>query len=238
MYIFKNAYLNIVRTKGRNLLIGIIITVITLGSCIAITINKSGHNLVETYKNTNPLEVTLSIDTMSYRNASDDVKNNFQLLTVDKIEEIGSLEEVEGYYYTLQSYLNSDDITAIDYEKLFTKPDDLKEESNNMKMPDDKNKMVSSGDYNIIAYSDISYNEDFISGKRKITEGAMITKDNTAMQIVISEELASENDLSVGDIITFTNTSNEDITYELEIIGIYEIVNDTSINNPGGRGMM
>ena len=232
MYIFKNAYLNIVRNKGRNLLIGIIITVITLGSCIAITINKSGNNLVETYKNTNPLEVTLSIDTMSYRDASDDSKEEFELLTVTKIEQIGSLEEVEGYYYTLQSYLNSDDITAIDYDDLFTKPDDLPKEESDIKKPDDKKEMISQGDFNIIAYSDISYNEDFINGDRKIVDGSMIMKDNTEMQIVISEELAVENNISVGDTITFINTNDDSITYELEVVGIYEIVNDTAMNNP------
>ena len=40
MYIFKNAYLNIARAKGRNILIGLIIMAITVGACITITIQN------------------------------------------------------------------------------------------------------------------------------------------------------------------------------------------------------
>ena len=43
MYILKNALLNMTRRKGKNILIGIIITIITISSCISLTINKSGN---------------------------------------------------------------------------------------------------------------------------------------------------------------------------------------------------
>lgn len=234
MYILKNAYLNIVRSKGRNILIGIIIMIVTIGSCIAITINKSGNALVKTYKNSNPLEVSFNLDMMNYRDATDEEKESFELLDVDFIKEVGNFDIVDGYYYTLQSYLNSDSITAISYDELFKKSSETNEEiqeTNNMP----ERKQMTGGNYTLIAYSDISYNEEFVTGDKKILEGTMINKDNTNNEIVISEELAAENNLSIGDTITFKNTNDETITYDLKIVGIYQIVSDT---NSGMNRMM
>lgn len=240
MYIIKNAYLNIIRSKGRNILIGIIIMAITIGACIAITINKSGNNLVSTYHDNNPLEVTLNLDSMSYRNATDEEKEAFNLITVDDINNIGSLSMVDGYYYTLQSNLNSDDIEAVSYDELFKKPSEQENDSEDSNRPNKfsgGNMNMSSGDFSIVAYSDISYNEDFINGNKKLLEGSLIEADNTDNVIVISEELATNNDLSVGDSITFTNTNDESISYTYEIVGIYEIVTDSSTTNPIGKMM-
>lgn len=243
MYIFKNAYLNIARAKGRNILIGLIIMAITLGACITITINKSGSALVDNYKENNPLETSLSLDTMSYRNATDEEKETFELLNVDTINEIGNLDMVTGYYYTVQSSLNSDDIEAISYDDLFAKPGESEESSTESSDSTDSNREVpnngggkmpfSSGDYTIIAYSDISYDEDFVDGNKKIIDGSMIDKESTENVIVISEELADQNDLKVGDTVTFINTNDETITYDYKIAGIYEIVNDTTSSMPG-----
>ena len=238
MYILKNAWLNIIRSRGRNILIGIIIMIVTIGSCIAITINKSGNALVNTYKNNNPLEVSFGLDTMNFRDATDEVKESFELIDVDFINQVGNLDIVNGYYYTLQSSLNSDVIEAVSYDDLFKKPSETTENSETRDdVPSDMPNMkkMSNGDYTIIAYSDISYNEEFVNGDKKILEGTMIDKDNTANEIVISEELATENNLSIGDTITFKNTNNEEITYDLKIVGIYEIVNDT---NDGMNKMM
>ena len=234
MYILKNAWLNIIRSKGRNILIGIIIMIVTIGSCIAITINKSGNALVNTYKSNNPLEVSFNLDTMNFRGATDEVKESFELIDVDFINKVGELDIVNGYYYTLQSSLNSDSIEAVSYDDLFKKPSENneQEDTNNENKPERK---MSNGDYTIIAYSDVSYNEDFVNGDKKIKEGTMIDKDNTNNEIVISEELATANSLSVGDTITFKNTNDESITYDLTIVGIYEIVNDT---NDGMNRMM
>ena len=61
---------------------------------------------------------------------------------------------------------------------------------------------------------------DFISENYKITSGNMFT-DFTANECVINEELATLNEISVGDTITFKNPNNEK-TYELTVVGIYK----------------
>ena len=88
--------------------------------------------------------------------------------------------------------------------------------------------MTSQGDYKITAYSDPSYIENFINGTSKITSGSMITKDDEENHFVISEELATQNDLEVGDEITFYLPSDSSITYTFEITGIFETTDDSA----------
>ena len=84
MYLVKNAIRNVVRNKGRNILIGIIILIITTCTCIGLSINKAASNLVNTYKNTNPLEISFSLDMSKLRSASSEEKDEFKSLNVDE----------------------------------------------------------------------------------------------------------------------------------------------------------
>ena len=49
MYILKNAFISITRNKGRNLLIGIVILVISCSVAVTLAINFSSSNLMESY---------------------------------------------------------------------------------------------------------------------------------------------------------------------------------------------
>ena len=223
MYIIKNAIRNITRGLGRNIIIAVIITIITIASCITITINKSGNALVNTYKKNNPLEVTLSLNAMNYRGADDDVKEEFELLSLDTYKEIGDIDDVNAYYYTVTSYLNSEDIEKVSYNDLFQKPSDKEAEANmapNMRN-DRKQIKTTNGDFSIVAYSDIAYHEDFLNGNKKIIDGEMISNDSTKKEIVISEELSIDNEIKVGDKIEFVNAYDENVTYSLKVVGIY-----------------
>lgn len=61
---------------------------------------------------------------------------------------------------------------------------------------------------------------DFISGTYKITDGEMIT-DFESLECVISSELATLNEVTVGSKITFKNPTNGEKTYEFTVTGIY-----------------
>ena len=222
MYLIKNAFINITRNKGRNILIGIIITIITICTCIALSINLASNNLVDSYIKTNPLEISFNVDMNSLREATDDEKNNFQSLTVDDIKNYGDSEYVKDFYYTLSSNLSSNDISAIEDLK---RPDNNSDEAPpNDDGRENRNQDMQSlmGDYTIIAYSNFAYLSDFSSGDKKITSGVMVSGDSEEDEIVISEALASQNDLEVGSEITFYLPSNEDITFTFKVVGIYE----------------
>ena len=145
MIIVKNAFRNMIRNKGRNFLIAIIITIITLCTCIALAIHQAGVNLVQTYKDTNHLSISFSLNMNELRNASDDDKTNFQSLTIDDIENYEDSDLVKDYYYTLESSLSSDMVEAVDdnvrpdMENDENRPEDILED-----MEDDDSKLVQN----------------------------------------------------------------------------------------------
>lgn len=225
MYIIKNAWINIKRHLGRNILIGLIVLVVALSSTIALSINTSGNKLIESYKDKNELAVSFRLDMSKLRDES----NTYTKLTVSDIENYADSDYVSSYYYTLDTSLSSDDIEAIDMSEKFEPKDNG--DAPNGEMPDcgqGKENMDSQGDYKITAYSDPSYIENFINGTSKITSGSMITKDDEENHVVISEELATQNDSEVGDEITFYLPSDSSITYTFEITGIFETTDDSA----------
>ena len=62
MYIFKNAVKSIIRNKGRNILIAIIIIVISSSCAVSLAILKSASNIVDAYNSKNPIEASISMN--------------------------------------------------------------------------------------------------------------------------------------------------------------------------------
>ncbi len=227
MYIIKNAWINIKRNLGRNILIGLIVLVVALSSTIALSINTSGNKLIESYKDKNELAVSFRLDMSKLRDES----NTYTKLTISDIENYADSDYVSSYYYTLDTSLSSDDIEAIDMSEKFEPKDNGNAPNSEIPRGDiggNGDDMTSQGDYKITAYSDPSYIENFINGTSKITSGSMITKDDEENHFVISEELATQNDLEVGDEITFYLPSDSSITYTFEITGIFETIDDSA----------
>lgn len=232
MYILKNSWINIVRSKGRNLLIGIIITIITISALVALSINKSSKNLKENYINSNPVEVSFSLDMKSIRNEK--IENNdltIETIDEDEIKKYGYSKYVKDYYYTYQKSLSSDDIDAINISDILKK-----EDSGDENKPNDImfKKMNNQGDFRFVAYSDIAYIENFLNGTNKIISGSIFDNDSEANVIVISSYLAEENDLEVNDKVKFYDPEDTDKVYEFEIVAIYE---DTSTNDDNFMNM-
>lgn len=218
MYIIKNAFRNITRSKGKNILIGVIITVITTCTCIALAIHKAGENLVDTYTKTNPLEVSFELDMQTLRNATDEEKTNFEGLTVESIENYADSSLVKDYYYTLEASVSSTSINPVEDNK---RPDNEENQNKEERQPENDKKQMDVGDFRITSYSNFAYLSDFTDGTKKITSGKMVAGSSEENEIVISESLAEENDLEVGDEVTFCLSDDEETTFTYKIIGIY-----------------
>lgn len=81
-----------------------------------------------------------------------------------------------------------------------------------------------TGDFQLDGYSSYDAMTNFVNGTYKITEGEMIS-DFSAYQCVISNELATLNEVTVGDTITLKNPTTE-TTYDFIVTGIYTDNND------------
>lgn len=77
-----------------------------------------------------------------------------------------------------------------------------------------------TGDFEIDGYSSYDAMTDFVNGTYKVTEGEMIT-DFNSYECVISSELATLNEVTVGSKITFKNPNDNEKNYEFTVTGIY-----------------
>lgn len=82
-----------------------------------------------------------------------------------------------------------------------------------------------TGDFQLDGYSSYDAMTEFVEGTYKITEGEMIS-EFSAHQCVISSELATLNEITVGSTITLKNPTTEK-TYDFTVTGIYTDNNDS-----------
>lgn len=237
MYIFKNAWLSIKRRKGRNLLIGIIILVISCASAITLAIKNSASNLIESYENQYQVEATIEVDrstlmgqgqpgeNTSSSTSKEDMKDKFSSissLTIDNVNSYGDSDYVTSYYYTNSIGMNSSNI-----EKASSTSSTTSSGTSNDDKKGNMPEMESSSDFTLKGYSSIEAMTSFIEGTYTITDGT-VDSDFTSDTCVINSELASYNDLSVGDKITLTDPDNTSVTYTLTITGIFSDNESTS----------
>ncbi len=87
-----------------------------------------------------------------------------------------------------------------------------------------------TGDFRLDGYSSYDAMTNFVDGTYQVTDGEMIS-DFSAYQCVISNELATLNEITVGSTITLKNPTTEK-TYNFTVTGIYKDNND---NNESAR---
>lgn len=121
MYILKNSLVSIIRNKGRNILIGIIILVIACSSTVTLAIRNTANRLVKNYEESHDIIANISFDRKglmgNFKGGEDARKenieafNNIESLTIDNIKNYGNSEYLKGYYYIYSTSLNSDSLT-------------------------------------------------------------------------------------------------------------------------------
>src|SRR5574344_46710 len=174
MYIFKNAWLSIKRRKGRNLLIGIIILVISCASAITLAIKNSASNLIESYENQYQVEATIEVDrstlmgqgqpgeNTSSSTSKEDMKDTFSSissLTIDNVNSYGDSDYVTSYYYTNSIGMNSSNI-----EKASSTSSTTSSGTSNDDKKGNMPEMESSSDFTLKGYSSIEAMTSFIDG--------------------------------------------------------------------------
>ena len=234
MYILKNAITSIVRNKGRNILIGIVIIVIAASISITLAINNTSASLINSYKNKYATTATIGINRENMMKDfdsenKDESRKNMQeafssisSLSVVDIKKFANSKYVKSYYYTMQLGVNS---STLEKASMTSNSSDSNEnDSSYDKAPDGVRGAFSnatSGDFTLIGYSSIDAMNEFIEGSYKITSGKVPTNFDSDT-CLINKELATLNNISVGDKITITDPDDSSKTYELEVAGIFE----------------
>lgn len=252
MYIIKNALRCISRSIGRNVLIGIIVLVIAVSSCIGLSIRQAAQNAKVDTMDGLSVTAIISYDRQALmeefggmqrgdgneppqqdeggfdRDSFKDMMGQMQSLTLDEYETYAEASSVKDFYYTSTVYLNGTD----DIEAVSSSSSDSVDASSGTPQgfggmnPMGDNGMrgmgMNMGDFTVTGYSSDIAMTDFADGVATISEGKVFDEGTKEYQCIISNELATYNELKVDDEITLSNPNNEDETYTLKVVGIYE----------------
>ena len=252
MYILKNAWISITRNVSRNLLIGIIVVVIAVAATIALSILNSANQIVNAYNNEYECKATIGTNRENLmktfkKNENSSAENmindfaNLEQVSEDDINKYGNSDYVKNYYYTYSVGMNANGLSeATDHVQKETTETRTEKKTTQQAPPGGRpgqgqttteeetqitktveNIKAQNGAFTVIGYNSYSSMSDFIDGNYTITSGK-VTSDFTSNTCVVSEELASLNNLSIGSKITLVDPKNTSLTYELEVTGIYK----------------
>ena len=264
MYILKNALKSISRSKGRNVLIGIIVLVISVAACIGLSIQNAAEDAREATLEGITITAQISVD----RNAMmSDMRENLQPgegggmpsfdkdsfrenmnaiegLTIDEMQKYADLDMVKSFYYTMSVSMNGSDfepVSTTDTEEEETEDTDSMQGMGGfggfgMGMSGGKGfrpgSMGEQGDFTLVGYSSDEAMESFLDGTCTIVDGNVFEEGTKEYHCIITDELATYNDISVGDTITIMNPNDEEEVYELQVVGTYN--NSQSTVTSGG----
>lgn len=220
MYILRNAAKNLLRNKGRNILIGFIMLVMLTSIAVSVIINTTTEKIIEDYKTRFGAEVYINPDPQKVQDALNKGGGG-DLVPGIPLEQ--KLKFGESNYLKEMTYRAS----------IATKLSDLKAVGEDAPQ-EDGTITGGSSDSNaiLVGFSQGAELTDFKNGSRKVTQGHMPESNNEAL---ISEDLAKLNNLNAGDTITSaTNVEGVTTKLALTISGIYY---DSTENN-GSEGYM
>jgi len=259
MYILKNALKCIGRSKGRNILIGVIVLVIAISACIGLSIRQAAESAKEETLNTMSVTATISFDRSSMmssmgsggsfdRSQFASLMGSSSSLSLEEYLKYAEADSVQDFYYSMTASLNGTE----DFEPVNTETEDDSSSGSTGgfggmggMMGGMGGRFGATGDFTIVGYSGESAMTAFLDGTASITDGTVFTEGTTNYECIISEELAIFNDLSVGDTITLVNPNIEGEeaedgtvtyaeTYTLTVVGFYT---DSSANTDTSYSM-
>lgn len=232
----KNAFLSLKKNIGKTILLFVIIVVITNLVIAGLSIQSATKKSMDQIRSSLGNDVTLSVDfrnMMKNRKPSEAVSNETSLTTT-MADSLKDLKYVKNYNYQISTSANSNSISAVE-----TASDNSNNQQDTNKPNDQPEQASNQVDFTISANTTMKYLDSFTNNNYKLTKGRLLTtKDQNTNNCVIETNLASDNDLSVGDTFTITTKVNDEtITQELTIVGIYEIQSTNEIgsahfNNP------
>ena len=221
MYIIKNALKCIGRSKGRNILIGVIVLVIAVSACVGLSIRQAAEKAKTDTLEGLTVTASISFDRRTIMNqvqsgATESEGGKFDKgqfselmgaassLTLDDYLKYAEADSVKEFYYSETASVNgSESFSPVTSEESTTEA--------TVSPSGGKGGMsggFSSSDFTLKGYSSENAMTSFVSGTAYITDGTIFEEGSESLDCIISAELAAFNDLSVGSTVTITNPNN------------------------------
>lgn len=221
MYIIKNALSNLIRNKGRNTIIAIIIFSVIFITSVSFMIHTSSKELIKQYKAQFGSEVVI------VRNDDKLPKDisKFEIPSKELLDNLAKSEYLKEVTKTMT--------TAVRIEGIKTVNEGNVPGAGSSAVPDNESSGTSSNDENVESPNAIIYastnpdiSNEFRKGQRNIVEGS-VYKNKEKDKGMISKQLAEKSGLKVGDVLTLKSTdinpdNKNSYRQQIRITAIYD----------------
>ncbi len=221
MYVIKNALISISRAKGRNILSLILVLVVAISSCVALSIKSSADKAKDATYNSMQITAQIAMDRNSLmQNMIGDkeaMKEMMELMqegiSKSDLENYAQSDSVLDYYYSSTIALNIREESLENYST----------SNNSGRPPMGGGSMLgkNSGDFTVTGYSSHNAMVNFVDGTTIVSEGSIFDENDIKNNCLVSEEIKTLNDLSLGDKITIVNPSNDKELIDFIISGFF-----------------
>lgn len=235
MYMIKNAWKSITRSKARNIMIGFIVLVIATSGCVALSIRQAANRAKESGLEALEITARISVDRQALmqnaRDNDEDIGEALQSgedLSLEEMQTYAQSSHVKDFYYSLTSSMSAQE-DGIDPVSTQASENSDTADSGQSTGPGGMDPgqqsppsgMGSQGDFSIVGYSSENAMTSFLAGTCQVTDGEMIDLNSDQMFCLISDELAEVNALAVGDTFTLVNPNDAEEEISFTIAGIY-----------------
>jgi len=198
MYIVINAIKNLIRNKGRNILIAAVTLAIIVSAVVTLTINNASSIIIDEARSDIASRVDISVDLFTHG------RDGRQTITVDRYVSFADSAYLRRTVFQAEMQAWFGNFHAVgDFERGTAPPPDPR--------------MPHSPVGKLTGHSEPENISGF-GAYRNFVSGRMFEAMNEA---IVTEELAMLNGLSVGDIIHIESAFQRGKRFDLEIVGIF-----------------
>ncbi|WP_204121757.1 MULTISPECIES: ABC transporter permease [Levilactobacillus] len=234
MNFFKRAWLNVWAKKGRSVLLILVSSAILMFVLAGLLIRSAAVKATDQAKADVGATVTLSANRQAafkkmQSSSSSTSKSSRPKMTLTPVKlsdatKISQLSNVKSTNVTSSTTVN-----AKSYDVVSTSTG----MGSSSGGPGGMKSSASTGDTQIDGVTATSLTTAFSNSQSKITKGRGITAaDKNTNNVVIEKDLASQNDLTVGDTITVKETAGDKAKVKLKIVGIYKASSTSTSASP------
>jgi len=234
MNFFKRAWLNVWAKKGRSVLLILVSSAILMFVLAGLLIRSAAVKATDQAKADVGATVTLSANRQAafrkmQSSSSSTSKSSRPKMTLTPVKlsdatKISKLSNVKSTNVTSSTTVN-----AKSYDVVSTSTG----MGSSSGGPGGMKSSASTGDTQIDGVTATSLTTAFSNSQSKITKGRGITAaDKNTNNVVIEKDLASQNDLTVGDTITVKETAGDKAKVKLKIVGIYKASSTSTSASP------
>ncbi|MCD7782774.1 MAG: ABC transporter permease [Firmicutes bacterium] len=251
MYIIKNAFLTLSRSKGRTILIGIIVLVIATACCVGLSIRQAAETAKEETLSGISITASISVDRTSMmssiassgsaedgsfdRDAFSSALSSVSSLTAEELETYAELDSVSSFYYTVSVSFNGGDVDPIggssDDDEDEDTDEDAEEESDFTDIPDGMGNMRGSMGFEI---GTMGTEGDFTVIGYSSDEAMTSFVDGTS--IIISSDTDEDSEYDESYYGAMFEEGTEELTcvisYELAVYNSLSVGDTITLANP------